>query len=91
MEIKLDSYHSCSKCGQKAGSIRAVGKYVVELYPHETEEEFQLLCISCKKEELRLDKRVYGDLEEPKKTVHFFEGLMNVYRKAFQVKDRNIG
>lgn len=88
MDINLETYYSCSHCGQKAGSIRAVGKYVVELYPHETENEFKLLCISCKKEELKSSKRILGDLEEPAKSLHFFEGLKNVYRKAFHLKDR---
>ncbi len=88
MDINLDAYCSCSHCGQKAGSVRAVGKYIVELYPHEKENGLELLCISCIKEELKLDKKVYGDLEIPKKRNNFFEGLKSVYIKTFQIKNR---
>lgn len=86
MDINLDTYCSCSHCGQKAGTVRAIGKYVVELYPYENEGEMKLLCISCMKEELKVDKKIYGDLEAPKKHGHFFEGLKSMYFKAFHLK-----
>ena len=86
MDINLDTYCSCSNCGQKAGSIRAIGKYVVELYPYVNEGEMKLLCISCMKEELKVDKKIYGDLDSPKKQSNFFEGLKSVYFKSFHLK-----
>ncbi len=89
MKIDLDTYCSCSHCGVKATTSDSSDKFQRELYPYETENDFMLLCIDCVKKELKLINSELEAKEHTQKSGHLLASLLNVYRKAFPLKDRH--
>lgn len=88
MKIDLNTYCSCSHCGEKAGTNKSMGKFERILYPYETQSDFMLLCIECVKRELKLINSEIETQDDSNHSGALLASLLNMYRKAFPLKKR---
>ena len=84
--MEIQDLHKCDHCKAIAGKKRPVGKYIVELYGYEYQNETKLLCISCLRyyKKLALQEERRKELEA--KPSGFFDGFISITKRISSFK-----